>query len=129
MSCCDSTTSSNGMDPKQGEFKYTGYDSTGIKIVQGKLFLDFSDSTNIKGTWEIEEIKMSQNIGPQIGSGELIGSYYDSNRVWINLNPDYDDNNIILRGILNNKSYEGNWKYSTFVGVVNYGPFEAVRNQ
>ncbi len=63
----------NKLDIPEGAYEYSGYDSTGVKIVQGwmKVFID--DSTGVTGKWKFEKIGNPENIGPQIGSGYLAG--------------------------------------------------------
>ncbi|MBN2426633.1 MAG: hypothetical protein JXR46_12295 [Calditrichaceae bacterium] len=57
-----------------GNYSYQSYDSLDILIVNGLLQLKLLDSINIEGTWKFNRIKNSDNIGPQYGTGKLLGS-------------------------------------------------------
>jgi hypothetical protein len=46
-------------------------------------------------------------------------------QLMIGLNPDYVDNNVTLVGEIENNIYSGSWFYSSFIGLTNYGFFEA----
>ena len=82
-----------------GAFAYTGYDGSGRPIVTGWLNIDLTDSDSITGEWQLQKIGNPQNIGPQFGSGVLIGGSYQ-NQLWIELNPQFADNNLQLIGTL-----------------------------
>lgn len=107
-------------------YEYSGFDSTGAKIVTGWLLFERWDSTAIEGEWSFTAVGQAQNIGPQQGSGILRGGY-DSTAVWINLNPGWADNNVFLSGIVRGNKISGIWTYSSFFGVVNQGSFRAAR--
>lgn len=49
-----------------------------------------------------------QGIGPQVGSGELIGSIANE-RIRFELNPQYRDNNLQLIGTIEDNKYRGVW--------------------
>lgn len=107
-------------------YTYTGCDSTGVVIVKGWLVLELEDSTQVTGEWEINKVGDPKGIGPQIGKGTLVGGF-NEDQLWINLNPDYMDDNVFLSGSLEETEYSGTWSYSTFVGPVNWGVFKAVK--
>jgi len=67
------------------------------------------------------------NIGPQDGEGDLIGSVSDTS-IYINLQPNFVDNNIILTGIIDNKYIYGKWHWATFAGITNQGNFNSKKN-
>lgn len=106
-------------------FSYTGYDSTGVKIITGTLTFFHDDSLTYSGTWNFRKIENPAKIGPQTGTGSFVGGLSDS-LVWLNLNPNYADNNVFLIGELEPMRYRGNWQYVSFIGVTNHGTFEAV---
>ena len=120
LTCNDSIVDSLS----NGNYNYTAYDSLGIVVAEGKLFFKFQDSSNVKGEWEIKKVGNPQNIGPQIGKGKLEGELTDG-QLMIGLNPDYVDNNVTLVGEIENNIYSGSWFYSSFIGLTNYGLFEA----
>ena len=120
LTCNDSIVDSLS----NGNYNYTAYDSLGRVVAEGELFFKFQDSSNVKGEWEIVEVGNPQNIGPQIGKGKLEGELTDV-QLMIGLNPDYVDNNVTLVGEIENNIYSGSWFYSSFIGLTNYGLFEA----
>lgn len=126
LSSCFLLTCNNSIvdSLSNGNYNYTAYDSLGIVVAEGKLFFKFQDSSNVKGEWEIVEVGNPQNIGPQIGKGKLEGELTDG-QLMIGLNPDYVDNNVTLVGEIENNIYSGSWFYSSFIGLTNYGLFEA----
>ena len=121
---CDKDNCLNGIKIPDGAFAYTGFDSTGVKIVRGWIKFDFDDSTTILGEWELDKIGDPQNIGPQVGSGQLVGNVQNS-QLYLNLNPQYVDNNVILTCPYDDQKLAGKWTYSGFPGVINYGSFVA----
>jgi hypothetical protein len=113
-------------DGPQGSYAYTGYDSTGVALVKGWLTITFADSVCITGDWKFARVAVGQGLGPQIGDGQLVGGR-DNNEVWINLNPQMRDNNVLLRGILDETTYQGDWTWVTFAGPTTGGAFTAVK--
>ncbi|HEX9974845.1 MAG TPA: hypothetical protein VGD14_22515 [bacterium] len=105
-------------------YKYTGYDSMGVKIITGWIEFLFEDSTDITGRWELDKIGDPQNIGPQVGSGYLVGSL-ENHQLFLNLNPEYVDNNVFLICPYDDQKLTGKWNYSGFPGIINHGTFVA----
>jgi hypothetical protein len=108
----------------EGNYNYTAYDSLGSIAAEGTLTFEMKDSLSITGEWEIKKVENPQNIGPQVGKGELVGGLNDGT-LWIELNPDFRDNNVFLQGKLEKNKYNGKWFYSSFIGLTNWGRFEA----
>lgn len=106
-----------------GDYRYTGYDSSGSPLIQGTLTFLRMDSTSVSGVWRLQG---PGGYGPQIGMGMFEGGV-DGRVVWLNLNPDYVDNNVVLYGELNGERYAGRWQVITFAGVGYTGTFEAVK--
>lgn len=121
---CDGDNPFNGIKVPDGAYAYKGYDSTDVKIVCGWIKFDFDDSSMVSGEWELDKIGDPQNIGPQIGSGELVGNVQDD-QLYINLNPQYADNNVFLTSPYSDQKLEGTWNYAGFPGVINHGSFVA----
>jgi hypothetical protein len=121
---CDKDDSINGIKIPEGAYGYTGFDSTGVKIVTGWIKIVFEDSIHLSGEWELDKIGDPQNIGPQVGSGKLLGSY-DKSQIYCDLNPGYVDNNLILKGDYDDRKIAGEWNYVGFPGVINQGTFKA----
>jgi hypothetical protein len=107
-----------------GEYQYTGYDESGAKIVEGRVSLTSRDGDQLKGSWELKQIGEPKRIGPQVGSGDLIGSV-NGTEVNLDLNPNMNDNNVNLRGHVEGKRYTGTWSFNGFAGRINSGRFEA----
>ena len=104
-------------------YDYTAFNSSGTRVAEGVLWLNITDST-ITGNWEIQAIGNPQNIGPQIGEGDLIGDY-NRDSLWVELQPQMRDNNLMLIGKLEGSEYSGRWIYSSFIGVTAAGAFHA----
>jgi hypothetical protein len=114
-------------EPFPGEvFQYTSYDSSGNALVNGWFTMNFADSANITGEWHFQTINSPKNIGPQVGDGNLVGEANDG-QIWVELNPQYKDNNLQLIGTMTNKRFTGRWMWLSFSGVTNAGTFESVK--
>lgn len=121
-SCGDS-----GIGPLlQGTYQYSSHDSTGVKIVEGWMTLNPVDSLQLVGEWHFLQVSNVERIGPQVGDGELLGVFIEDT-IWIELNPQYRDNNVNLRGINDGKAIRGDWAYSSFAGLQNHGTFVATK--
>ncbi|MCH8069152.1 MAG: hypothetical protein IID16_07820 [Candidatus Marinimicrobia bacterium] len=126
FSMCTEDKNSSDTDDliSQGTHRYIAYDSTGVTIVDGFLTIIFEGSNQLGGEWQLDAVGDPQNIGLQVGEGWLIGTV-NQDTIWINLNPDWDDNNVYLDGILQDSSFSGQWTWAGFPGVFNYGTFIA----
>ncbi|RMF07759.1 MAG: hypothetical protein D6762_06960 [Candidatus Neomarinimicrobiota bacterium] len=107
-------------------WSYTGYDSTGARVVTGWIELTPSPGDTLAGAWELEPVGSAEHLGPQIGSGSYTG-HQEGMTVDINLNPDRIDDNVILRGNIVGDAMKGTWEYIGFVGRINHGTFRALR--
>ncbi len=115
-------------DPtSDGAYHYTSYDTTGTVLVRGWFTMDISDSNTITGEWHFAAVDTPKNIGPQTGDGKLVGGVQGTT-LWIELNPQYRDNNLGLIGTLKGNRFSGTWQWISFVGVTNQGPFEAIKH-
>ncbi|HEY6118971.1 MAG TPA: hypothetical protein VIV66_03380 [Pyrinomonadaceae bacterium] len=122
---CDS----NKRPPKSsivGVYEYSGYDKGGNKIVSGQVEITSVESDRIKGTWQLKAAGTLKDIGPQTGTGNLVGEINEDG-VRINLNPNMADNNVTLAGKITGKVFRGDWSFSGFAGVINRGTFTATR--
>lgn len=117
-----------------GDYLYTGYDKDGGRIVEGRLSITsvepnrnkHEESYEIKGHWRLNKIGNPEKIGPQVGTGDLLGSV-DEGEIYIDLNPNMNDNNVILQGKIEGRRFHGTWGYSGLKGAINQGTFEATR--
>lgn len=110
-----------------GTFRYTGYDQAGTAIVEGWLRLEMQDAVTVSGRWQLQAIGNPQNIGPQVGSGNLGGDLRNGQELTLNLNPQMADNNVFLAGTYTPAEITGTWNWATMLGTVNQGTFRAVR--
>ncbi len=102
---------------KQRIFNLTAYDLSGDEVFQGSIkLLIIKDS--IKGSWVIFDGR----------NGELEGSI-QGNKILINLNPGYSDNNILLNGTLKGNKLSGNWQQIGISGVIKSGYFSAINEE
>lgn len=107
-------------------YKYTGYDSSWNKIIEGYLRIDSIDSVEVKGGWRFNRVSDCENIGPQIGHGNFDGIANPLGTLSLNLNPGMIDNNVLL-DCSTRLPYriDGRWSYIGFPGVINWGRIEA----
>ena len=61
----------------------------GVQIIEGSLFFEYGDSSSISGAWDFNVVGNPENIGPQTGEGEYIGTV-ENNQLSINLNPEWE---------------------------------------
>ena len=128
---CDNGTF-DAFAPQTGAYFYQAFDTTGTAVIEGWLRLDLGKPENnvsylaVSGKWQLSKIGDPENIGPQLGDGKLQGTI-EKNKIWLDLNPGWADNNVFLNGTIAKNQIEGFWNYSTFVGSVNGGQFTAVR--
>ncbi len=126
--CSNPVENKDGQHFPEGKYYYSGYDSSGTPVSQGWFSVAYTDSANFTGTWQIDKLIENANIGPQSGSGELIGTI-DSDNVYIGLNPNMADNNVSLYGTYRIPGgLNGEWTYTGFPGIINKGTFSAYRS-
>ncbi|MDT3695272.1 MAG: hypothetical protein ROY99_02700 [Ignavibacterium sp.] len=106
-------------------YKYTGYDSSWNKIIEGYLWIESIDSIEVKGGWRFRLVSNCENIGPQIGYGSFEGTTNMLGDFSLNLNPGMIDNNVLLNCSMRLPyKIDGMWSYIGFRGVINWGRFE-----
>jgi hypothetical protein len=121
---CDSL-----VDPSpSGSYWYNSFDSSGTLLVEGWFTMTVADSDSVAGEWHFKAVGTPQRIGPQTGDGTLIGGFRDS-VLWIELQPQFRDNNLQLTGTLRGDRYAGSWIWISFIGVTNSGRFEATKRK
>jgi hypothetical protein len=109
-------------------YKYTGYDSSWNKIIEGYLWIDSVDSVEVKGRWRFNLVSDCENTGPQIGHGNFDGTANMLGTMWLNLNPGMIDNNVLLEASMRLPDrLDGRWSYVGYPGVINWGRFEATQ--
>jgi hypothetical protein len=97
-----------------GAFQYTGYDGTGRITETGWLTIVVRDSSIVSGMWRFAAE----------GSGELRGSI-SNGRIAVDLHPEMADNNFLLNGTVESKTFRGNWEKIGITGVMASGTFLA----
>jgi len=123
LACADKNTL-DSLIGQESRYSYTGFDSTGVTIVQGWIEIQMTDSATVIGQWDLSPVGNAEHIGPQTGSGELSG-FFEKGKISLDLNPENRDNNVLLHGNFNRENFEGQWSYVGFAGVVNSGSFKA----
>jgi hypothetical protein len=127
VSCEDGGSGTGVESVPSGAYHYTSYDTNGVAVVGGWLTITYQDSSHITGEWRLYKIGDPQGIGPQSGSGKLVGSFYEGKLI-IELNPQFRDNNLQLVGSLQQGYYRGEWIWISFVGITGKGTFEAIKS-
>jgi len=139
LTCCllACSTAKNSDPPKSvliGDYQYTSYDKQGGKVVEGRLSITSVESKRVrsetviqlKGNWQLNKVGTQEYIGPQVGSGDLVGSI-DKDEIWIDLDPNISDANVFLNGKVEGKRFHGTWSFKGYAGTINQGTFEATR--
>ena len=109
----------------EGYYSYVSFDKNGNVIVEGWLTINFKDSTNFSGKWDFKKVGDPEDIGPQVGSGDHMGGLIGNDSLWIELNPQFRDNNLLLIGKFKDNKIEGTWQWISFIGPTNEGEFRA----
>jgi hypothetical protein len=117
-----------GADQKETCYLYKGFDTNGNLVVEGVLNLTVGATNRVQGDWRLQEVKPSKlkKLGPQTGSGKVEGEI-KQDRINLDLNPGWADNNIILNGRVTTTNILGTWGYYGFAGELAGGKFEAVK--
>jgi len=112
-------------------FAYVGFDQQGARVVEGQLRFDSVESDRVSGRWRLASSRPANEIGPQKGEGSFAGSILGEQgrtTLALDLNPGIADDNVFLSGTLEGTRLTGQWGWSTLVGTVRSGRFEAVRD-
>lgn len=134
FACSIAKTSDQAKPFPLGDYDYTSYDGKGDKVVQGRISITSSElrrigseqQTQLKGNWELKKVGNQEHIGLQEGKGELIGSI-DKDEIYLNLNPNISDANVVLRGKIEGKRFHGTWSFIGYAGPTIKGTFEALK--
>lgn len=108
---------------RSGAFSYSARNAAGQPILTGRLELAFPSDSTVTGTWTITWVAGADTVaqvGPQVGSGSLVGSRR-GDTLLIQLNPTYADNNVSLFAAPNAEGYAGSWEWSTISGPASGG--------
>jgi hypothetical protein len=115
-------------DQTQTTYLYKGFDTNGTLVVEGVLNFKHTNTNRVEGDWKLHEVKPKKikTLGPQLGSGKLVGQM-DESKIDLNLNPGWFDNNVRLNGRVTATNLSGEWGYYGFAGKMIGGKFEAVK--
>jgi hypothetical protein len=114
-------------DGEEHTWEYTAYDFNNQAVVAG-TFIVRAQGRDFTGTWETRLLKAGAEVGPQVGTGDLRGSWdVEGRSVFFDMNPGWADNNVFLVGAPDGSFLKGNWSHSTLLGVVSGGQFTASR--
>ncbi len=102
-----------------GDYQYTSYDKQGNKVVEGRISITSveprrigsEEQIQLKGNWELRKAGNQEKIGPQVGSGDLIGGIIKC-ELYIDLTPNISDANGNLRGKVEGKRCHGTWAFN-----------------
>ena len=78
----------------------------------------------IDGKWEIKTSAPMAQTGPQNGRGK-IGGQWSGNKIMLDLNPGWRDNNVVLSGKFQKGKISGTWGWNGIAGTMAEGTFEA----
>ena len=117
-----------------GDYDYMSYDEKGDKVVEGRISITSSEprrigseeTTQLKGDWELKKVGKQEHIGNQVGKGDLIGTL-DKGEIYLDLNPNISDANVLLRGKIGGKRFHGTWSFNGYAGPTIKGTFEAIK--
>ena len=115
-------------DQTQTTYLYKGFDTNGTLVVEGILNLGINTTNRVQGDWNLHEVKPNKMkpLGPQLGSGKLVGQT-NGDKIDLNLNPGWADNNVLLDGQVTTTNIFGTWGYHGFAGKIVGGKFEAAK--
>lgn len=105
-----------------GKYKFTMWDSTGIRIAEGTLNVKSKTGNDIGGTYEFTKIYQKDFDGLSVMNGEFGGNIIPAEKkVFINTNPKIADANVFWNMVIKKSSMSGDWTYSLFRGTGNKG--------
>ena len=106
---------------------YTATTPGGVVLVSG-TFRVIAEGRDFKGSWATHLVLPNADVGPQVGTGTLRGSWdIEGQTIGLDLNPGWADNNVFLTGRFVGRDLEGTWVHSTLTGPRVAGEFVARR--
>ncbi len=120
-------TSTESATSRTNGFRYLGRSAAGVPVLTGRIELAFPDDSTVTGTWAIGWIPGADTtleVGPQVGSGTLVGRRMGDSLL-IEMNPNWADNNVALKAFSTADGYTGHWTWSAFDGPRSGGSFTA----
>lgn len=115
-----------------GTLAYVAYADSGTRLLEGVLTITPQPNQHVAGTWTIRwapgaDTANANDVGPQFGTGDLIGAVQDTT-VLVNLTPTFSDNNVELLGCVTATGFAGIWSHTGIAGEIAHGPFTATRS-
>ncbi len=110
--------------PTYDTYNYRAYDQSDRLVVVGDLVFHQLDTVHVKGAWQMLNVNGAEMTGISEAFGRFEGQL-KADSLYIDLNPQWRDNNVILYGQFKNGIYQGKWQHIGFPGVMNEGRFEA----
>jgi hypothetical protein len=113
-------------------FNYKGFDTNGNLLVSGVITLRLDGTTKVTGDWTLQVLDKSRSkeMGPQDGSGKILGQL-KGDRIFLNLNPGVFGDNVYLDGEVSQANIfkiKGKWgRYGFYSGKIIEGDFEMLR--
>ena len=114
-----------------GSLAYEASSLAGKPLIRGRLNIDILPDSTIVGTWTANwapGADTTVEVGDQVGSGTLRGRQ-TAEGGYIDLNPGYADNNVILLPTATDRGFTGTWYWSTMTGPRTEGRFTALRDR
>jgi len=134
LACSVAQTQDKSKPFPVADYDYTSFDEHGDKVVQGRISITSSElrrigseqHTQLKGSWDLKKVGKQEKIGNQEGTGALIGSI-QIGEIYLDLNPNMSDANVVLRGKIEGKRFHGTWSFNGYAGPISKGTFEAIK--
>jgi hypothetical protein len=107
-------------------YHYLATSPGGVPLLEGTLTIHLAPENVVTGTWDIHRVDPNSTVqvGPQVGTGNLIGSR-SGDTLLIQLNPDLVDNNVGLVAVPTRRGWRGEWGFDAIDGPRSRGYFTA----
>lgn len=131
LAACSRESTNTGPDGviAGGNLRYEVTTLAGIPLLTGRLVVKVLDDSTIVGSWSTEwapGADRSVEVGGQVGRGALAGRQ-GMEKTYLDLNPGFADNNVILAAAPTDRGFEGTWEWVTVTGTRASGRFSAHR--
>jgi hypothetical protein len=126
--CTDDTQNPDPGPMRSGTYAYEAFGSSGRRILTGWVTIQLHEDSTATASWEIDWAPGADTtlpVGPQVGEGTATG-YQTAEGLVLDLNPDANDNNVVLRAVQVGNGYTiaGRWSYLQLTGPRAEGRFE-----
>jgi len=112
------------LGPAGNTYNYRAYDQSNKLVVIGDLVFHQLDTVHVKGSWHMLNVNGAEMTGISEAFGKFEGQL-EADSLYIDLNPQWRDNNVILLGQFKKGIYQGKWQHIGLPGVMSEGRFEA----